>query len=99
MKIARYESLENGFTTIIDHRDDGSCWADEDDSGYLRVTEIVEVEFIDLPAESVVPKQVKELEAAKTRAMVKYQMIADSIDEKISKLLAITHSSESEDGK
>ncbi len=86
MKLAKYKHLQHEYTTI-----DKSGWMDGADSGYVRLTEFVEVEFTDLPAEVTVPQEVAALEKAKEAAAVKYQGIVSTIDDKISKLLAITH--------
>ena len=88
MRVAKYKSLKNDYTTI-----DSDGWMDNPDNGYLRTTEFVEVEFIDLPPEQTVPQEVAALEAVKKAAAVKYHSVVMALDEKISKLLAITHES------
>ena len=88
MRLAKYKNLKHEYTTI-----DKKGWMDGVDSGYVRLTEFVEVEFIDLPPEQTVPKEVAALEAVKTAAAVQYHSVVMALDEKISKLLAITHES------
>ena len=82
MKIAKYAD-EGGWESI-----DKKGWIDESPR-YIRTTEYVEVEFVPLPKEDVVPKQVKALENAKAEARAKFQVAINAIDEKIAKLLAI----------
>jgi len=84
MKIAKYKCLEHGFITY--DIDDEL----EDLAGFIRLTEFAEVEFVDLPTEETVPKEVEALEKAKNEARIKFQGVINDIDEKISKLLAIT---------
>lgn len=83
MKVALYESRYS--TTVHEARD----WIEED-LGYVRVSEVVEIEFVRLPNEVVVPRQVKQLdsEIEKVRAQMGRQI--NLLEEQKSKLLAIT---------
>ena len=93
MKIAQYKSLEHGH--ITSNIGCGSDWMEREGSGYIRLTEFADVDFVPLPKEDVVPKQVAALENAKTEARAKFQAAINQIDEQISKLLAIEdHSNE-----
>ena len=83
-KVAQYKDLEYGYTTISDEGL-SKC------NSYVRITEYVDVAFRPLPAEVTVPAEVEALEKAKEAARQKYAEAAAKIDERISKLLAITH--------
>ena len=84
MKIAEFKSLEFEWTTFADE-------SYEDYSGYFRLTEYVDVEFVPLPAEVTVPIEIAALEKIKEKAAKKHAGIIATIDDRISKLLAITH--------
>lgn len=88
MKIAKYKLF--GSITRVD------CWDDfmEADKDYVRMSEVIEVEFVDLSPEVTIPPQIECIDAgiAKLRAEVA-EKIARLEDEK-SKLLAITHQPE-----
>ncbi len=91
MRIAMYKNLKNNFTLINDAGSpDDPSWINDHNS-YIRLTTYQEVEFIDLPPEETVPQEINALNEAKTNAHNQYLVIAASIDDKISKLQAITH--------
>ena len=84
MKIARFKSLEYGFDTF-----DGDKF--EKVEGYIRTSEYAEVEFLSLPASEVVPKQIEALKAQQTKVREEHAIVMAGFDEKIGKLLALTH--------
>lgn len=90
MKIALYKDLQYDFTGLCEVSD----WQ-EKKTDKVRLTEPVEVEFTYLPPAAIVPQEVAALEAAKEEASNKYHRVVATIDEKISKLLAITHEDKS----
>ncbi len=83
MKIARVELY--GSPMYMEWRD-----YHEEDSDYVRLTEVAEVEFTDLPKETVVPKQVALLDAKIEDARAKFHEAISILEERKSKLLAIT---------
>ena len=88
MKIALYKSVEYNYETefeVTEHQ--------EINEDYIRSSEIVDVEFVRLPDERVVPLQVAALEKAKDAADIAHHAVIKTIDERISKLLAITDQS------
>ena len=84
MRIAKYKSLRYGYISA----DEVTDFMEESDQ-YIRITEPVEVHFIDLPAGEVVPQEVAVLEKAKEKARVEYLKMINDLDTKISKLMAI----------
>lgn len=73
-----------------------SEWHDfmDNDDDYIRLSEIVDVEFVDLPKEEVVPKQVKQIDEKISEARAKFQTAINLLEEQKSKLLAITQVTE-----
>ena len=85
MKIAQFKSLEHGYTTL-----EAIDWfGNNPGNGYVRLTEFVEIELVNLPAKETVPVEVAALEKAKEKAHEQYLGLAATIDDRISKLLAI----------
>ena len=66
-------------------------WEDYNDGEYVRQTEYVDVDFPDRDKAEIVPEQVARLEDMKETLQTVYLQKQAEIDEKISKLLAITH--------
>ena len=66
----------------------------ENDEDYIRVTDIIEVDFIDLPPEVTIPPQLAAID--KGIAVVRAEMGAKiaGLEEQRSKLQAITHTQE-----
>ena len=83
-KVAEYKDLKYGYNTISD---DGLDRCKE----YVRVSEFADVTFQPLPAEVTVPAEIEALEKTKEAASLAFLKIAKGIDDRISKLLAITH--------
>lgn len=85
MKIAKFKLFE-GRTRVGD-------WDDfmEADKDYVRMSEVMEVEFVDLPPEMTIPPQIERIDAgiAELRAEVANKIA--HLEDKKSKLLAITH--------
>ena len=88
MKIALYKSVETGNEMEWEANE-----YRENDETMVRTSEIVEIDFVRLPDDVVVPRQVAGLEKAKAAADIAHQVVIKVIDEKISKLLAITDQS------
>ena len=80
-KIAKYESTTSiSRSTFISEANE---WMEGEDSGYIRASEIVEVDFRPVPEDIIIPLKVRALQAEKFAKMAEF-------DEKISKLMAIT---------
>jgi hypothetical protein len=84
MKIAKFKRVKYGYEHIAD---DGF----DDCDGYIRVTEFVDVEFTDLPAEEVVPKQIHAIRLQMRAAQEEHAVKMAAFDEQIGKLSAITY--------
>jgi len=91
MKIATYKRIDDvgGWECIEEVRD-----FMEDSDRWVRITEPVEVEFTMLPPENTVQKQVDGLNKQKEKARIKHLREMGVLDEKISKLQAITYEPE-----
>ena len=84
MKIALYEM--SGSSMVWE----ASEWREEDPDT-IRTTEVVDVEFVDLPDEVVVPKKVKAIDDKIEAARAKFGQAIQLLEDEKSKLLAITH--------
>ena len=87
MKIARYKAKYSEI--ICEFSED-----EEDSVDYIRNSEVLEVEFVDLPAEVLVPKQVAALDAAIVATRTRSAQEIERLEDEKSKLLAITHTPE-----
>ena len=83
MKIALYKTI--GGSILVN---DACDWI-ENDNDYIRFTEVIDIDFVDLPKEEVVPKQVQQIENRITEARVKFHQAIEVLEEQKSKLLAI----------
>ena len=91
MKIARYKRCDDvGDWECID---EVSVYMEET-GRHVRISEPLEVEFIDLPPEQTIQKQVDGLNRIKEKEHLKYLRIVAGLDERISKLQAITYEPE-----
>ena len=68
-------------------------WETYNDGEYVRQTEYVDVDFPDRDKAEIVPEQVAMLEVVKEKLHAAYVQKSAEIDEKIAKLMAITHQS------
>lgn len=84
MKIALYQSKYSLSPHVV------TDWIEEA-ADYVRTTEAVEVEFVDLPAEVVTASRVKSIDNEITTLRADFtQALEDLIDQK-QRLLAITY--------
>ena len=83
MKVALYKSQYSMSPYKV------SDWIEED-LDYVRISEIVEVEFDRLPSEEIVPRQVKQLDNEIEKIRVEMWQKIGVLEEQKSKLLAIT---------
>ena len=84
VKIAIFKRAESGWESYADERYEKS-------KNYIRITEYVEVDFIPLRAEQTIPKEVAYLREKQDQESVRHVTAMAKLDERISKLLAITH--------
>lgn len=63
--------------------------------GYVQLTEFVEIEFPPLPVETVVQGQLKQIDAAEQELGEKFQQKLNELAEARSKLLSLTHDTQS----
>jgi len=84
MKVAKVKLFGNEMIT---------GWEDymEDDQDWIRLSEVVEVDFIDLPPEVTIPPQVAFIEAKITEARERFGEVMSKLEGEKAKLLAITH--------
>lgn len=66
-------------------------WTDYNDGEYVRQTEYLDLDFPDRDKSEIVPEQVALLKTAKDKLRERFLRSEAEIDERISKLLAITH--------
>ena len=85
MKIA-LGTLFDSNEAVFEWRD----WMDED-SDYVRLSEVIEVEFTMLPKEEVVPKQVEKIDEYIAEVRAEMGAKVAKLEERKAKLLAITH--------
>ena len=88
MKIAKYKRIDEigDWEQVIEARD-----YMEDSETWVRLTEVMEVEFTYLPPEQTVQKQVDALNEQKENERVRHMEVLAGFDERISKLQAITY--------
>ena len=86
MKIALYKHLEYGGSDP--HVADD--WAESSEE-YLRLTNIVDVDFVEVSKDETVPKEIDYLRNEIKKADALHGIAIEKIETKISKLLAITH--------
>lgn len=82
MKIALYEYLPGDSRVPGLHK--AEPWMEEEDSDFLLISNIIEVEFQMIDDALIIPKKVKALEIEKEKFNAK-------INERISKLMALPH--------
>ena len=84
MKIAKFRRIDDeiiGWDVIC---------KEQPADNYIRITEYVDVDFVPLPNEQIVPDQVKVLKEEKEKESARHVTAMARLDERISKLLAIT---------
>lgn len=83
-RVAVFKSVRHGFELVLDN-------SMGDVSGYVRVSEFIDVEFPPLSDDKQIQLHVKELDAERTRLVRKHCEELAVIDERKSRLLALTH--------
>lgn len=87
MKIALYALFGTGSSL---HEADAWREGDED---YVRLTDIVEVDFIDRPQEKVIPEKVARIDRGIEGLRAELGEKISKLEDEKAKLLAITHES------
>jgi len=85
VKIAQYRSVKHDYITIGESRE---FYENKDD--FIRMTEYVEVDFVERPREEIVNIEIQALKDLKKEIHAAAQARVMEIDRKISDLLAIT---------
>jgi hypothetical protein len=83
-ELAMMQNVDYGYISACDKALDGH-------KNYIRMTEFVEVEFPELPPEETVQLQIDALEREREKEITRHLLAVADIDERKSKLLAITH--------
>ena len=86
MKIARYKNIEYDYeeeSEVTDWKENADNW--------VRLTEIIEVDFIDLTAEEIIPPQVAAIDKAVAEETKRHAEKLEVLAVAKSKLLSITH--------
>ena len=68
-----------------------ASWTEYNDGEYVRQTEFIDVVFVPRDQSEIVPEQVAMLKTAKEKLQEIYLEKTAQIDDKIAKLLAVTH--------
>lgn len=92
MKIAQFKTDPTGYTDIATESSGEACIKY---SGWVRVSEYVEVEFTPLPASVVVEGQLKQIDAAEQELREKFQQKLNELAEARARLLSLTHEAQS----
>ena len=84
-KLAIYRSLEYGSETVHEAHE----WMDDADMKYLRLSEIVEVEFPMIPKVDITGAQIKAFRAEKDRIQAETHIKLENLENQIQELLAL----------
>ncbi len=87
VKMAVYASVGNIKSTMVF---EVSSYTESDNKKYIRISEIVEVDFPDLPKEEVNNKEVAIIENAIKNEMAKSESRLNKLKQRKQELLAIT---------
>lgn len=89
MKIALYQS-EYGTNVIFILDDDGCCWADDEDSNYVRVSKPIDVDFPPLDQAEITNKKIAVIELKIESLRANCQFEVTKLERKKQELLALT---------
>ena len=90
MKIALYEIKTN--VDRYQYLEKVEDYRENETSSYVRISNVVEIEFDMVPDSQIIPVKIEALRAEKGKMTAKF-------DEEIGKLLAITHQPEEDDAE
>ena len=90
IEIAMYKNIKYGHGSIFQVGD-----YMENDSEFVRTSEIITVQIIDLPTADVVNAEIDGLKKVQGDLRAETELKLNAIDDKIQSLLAITHEVES----
>ena len=85
MKIALYKNVKFNYITIWEVYDD------EPPTEYVRISEVIEVDFPMLKNKEVTNKEIAVLEKEKTNIQAETQIKLNALDRRIGELLALPH--------
>lgn len=83
MEIALYKNIKYGFETVKEI----TCF--EDDSDYIRISDIAEVDFVALPSNEIISKEVDFINDSIQKEMADSQVRLNSLNQRKEELLAI----------
>ena len=86
MKLALYRA--NGSYELVG---EVAAWRDEPSAGYIRLTEIVEVDFQRLSPEITVPAELAQLDTAEAELRNKFNEALSALNTRRANLQALTH--------
>ena len=98
MLCAVFKHTEYGTNVILECDETNECFADRH-LGYLRLSETVEVEFPELPKETIVAKQLAALDRMKDEVMETFAAKLEAIEHKRAELLALPAPSADDEGE
>lgn len=91
MKIAKYISMSESGRKYESIQTEKEGVELERVCGYVRVSEVVEVEFVPLKDDAVVEKQLAVLDKAESELRTKFQAALNGIEQQRQELRAITY--------
>lgn len=89
MKIAGFKTF--GIDTHVSYADESTGEACIRFSGWVRLTEYAEVEFVPLPTSTVVEGQLKQLDVAEQELRNQFEKKLHELANERAKLLALSH--------
>lgn len=92
MKLAQFKTDASGYVSIAA---ESGGEAAVTYSGWVRISEYVEVEFPPLPPAIVVEGQLKQIDAAEQELREKFQQKLNELVEARARLLSLSHESQS----
>jgi hypothetical protein len=92
MRVAQFRTDASGWTNISEESKGEACI---EYSGWVRVSEYIEVTFPPLPPAVVVESQLKQIDAAEAELRTRFQEKLNELANERAKLLSLTHESAS----
>lgn len=88
MRVAQFRTDASGYRNVSEESTGEACITY---SGWVRVSEYVEVTFPPLPPAVVVESQLKQIDAAEAELRLKFQEKLNQLADERAKLLSLTH--------
>ena len=98
MLCAVFKNAKYNTTFIAECDETGECFADRNPE-YVRLSETIEVEFPELPKETIIAKQLAALDRMKGEVMEAFAARLEEIEHKRAELLALPAPSATEEGE